>query len=89
MAAPRDFEEAVKREGSLFSDGKTMESVLIDLRADGFSVIDCIRVVMSLQSCSLPEAKGIVHQSEAWADLRKAHEAAHLELEERARDELK
>ncbi|MEU3342203.1 hypothetical protein [Streptomyces sp. NPDC006668] len=79
----------IEREVSLLRVGKTLESILIDLRADGFSVIDCIRVVMVLKSCSLPEAKMFVHRSKAWADLREAHETAHQELEERARDELK
>lgn len=89
MAGPRDLEEVVKREGSLLAGGKSVESVLMDLRVDGFSVIDCIRVVMALNSCSLPEAKMLVHRSDAWADLKESHEAAHLELEERARDELR
>ena len=88
MVALRNIGEVLTREGSLFRDGKTMESVLADLYMEGFSVIECIRVVMTLQSRSLPEAKVIVHQSEAWADLRETHEAAQLELEQWAREEL-
>jgi hypothetical protein len=80
MTEPRAVEDALERAATLVGKGRTVDSVLADLRADGFSMIDCIRVVMKLQSCALPDAKRIVHESAAWADLRDAHEAAHAEL---------
>jgi hypothetical protein len=88
MTGPRAIEEALEREATLVGKGKSIDSVLTDLRTDGFSVIDCIRVVMELQSCALPDAKRIVHESAAWADLRNAHEAAHAELARKASEEI-
>lgn len=88
MVAPHRLQEVLDRERPLYSEGKSMDSVLMDLRADEFSVIDCIKAVRELQPCSLAEAKQIVHFSEAWSDLRDAHDALHLELEQQAKKEL-
>ncbi|MER5968342.1 hypothetical protein ABT112_01090 [Streptomyces sp. NPDC002055] len=88
MTVSRDLDTSVRREAGLMNDGKPMESVLRDLRAEGFGMIDCIKAVTRLQSCSLGEAKRTVHLSAAWADRREAHDAFHDELERQAKEEL-
>ena len=55
-------------------------TVLSRLRADGFSPVESIKVTRAVLHVSLGEAKAIVHDSPAWADLRgdfdNLHEAA-------------
>jgi hypothetical protein len=87
VLAPREIDEILARQRALFGAGKPIEDVLVDLRKEGASVIDCIRGVMSLMSFSLGEAKELVHNSEAWADMRASNEADHAELERQAKQE--
>lgn len=68
-------------------DPKELNEVLYELRADGFSPIDSIRVTRAVLHVSVGEAKDIVHRSQAWADLRsnfevlqEAAEAAAIHL---------
>jgi ribosomal protein L7/L12 len=84
---PRELSEILAHQRALFDDGKPIEDVLADLREEGASVIDCIRAVMSLMSLSLSEAKELVHNSEAWKDMRASFEADHAELERRLNEE--
>jgi ribosomal protein L7/L12 len=66
----------------LHDAGEGREVVLRDLRAAGASVIESLKVVRHIYGLSLEEAKPIVHLSDAWADLREAHDQLHRSIEE-------
>ena len=51
--------------------------VLVQLRADGFSPIESIKVTRAVLNISLGEAKRIVHDSDAWATARPSFESLH------------
>ena len=53
------------------------ERVLAQLRADGFSPIESIKITRAVLNVSLGEAKGIVHRSQAWADRRADFDQLH------------
>ena len=53
------------------------ELVLKQLRAEGFSPIECIKVTRAVLHVDLGEAKAIVHQSNAWTDRRSDFETLH------------
>jgi len=53
------------------------DHVLAQLRADGFSPIEAIKITRVVRQVSLAEAKRIVHQSSAWADARDSFEELH------------
>ena len=48
--------------------------MLKQLRAEGISPIECIKVTRVVLHVNLGEAKSIVHQSEAWSDRRSDFE---------------
>ncbi|MFN0091273.1 MAG: hypothetical protein ACKVWR_13555 [Acidimicrobiales bacterium] len=50
------------------------ERVLVQLRADGFSPIESIKITRAVLRVPLAEAKRIVHFSIAWADARSEFE---------------
>ncbi|MGH9223712.1 MAG: hypothetical protein ACRD2W_07970 [Acidimicrobiales bacterium] len=66
--------EATNRARELWQAGQTWEAIVADLRSDGFSKIDCIRVTVELLRVPLGEAKRLVHFSSAWADVRNRDE---------------
>jgi ribosomal protein L7/L12 len=51
--------------------------VLSQLRANGFSVIESIKVTRAVLDVSLGEAKRLVHTSPAWADARLSFDTLH------------
>jgi ribosomal protein L7/L12 len=51
--------------------------VLVQLRADGFSPIESIKITRAVLRVSLGEAKRIVHGSLAWSDLRDEFDVLH------------
>ena len=53
------------------------DRVLAQLRADGFSPIESMKVTRAVLHVSIGEAKRIVHFSEAWADAREGFEQLH------------
>jgi ribosomal protein L7/L12 len=53
------------------------DDVLAQLRADGFSPIEAIKITRAVRQVGLAEAKRIVHHSPAWADVRDTFE--HLQ----------
>jgi ribosomal protein L7/L12 len=69
------------------ADHQEWEQVLVQLRAEGFSPIESIKVTRAVLHLSLGEAKQIVHQSTAWADSRDDFDLLHAAVE-RAADEL-
>lgn len=62
-------------------DRDRWNAVLNDLRADGFSPIESIKITRAVLHVSLGEAKAIVHGSTAWADLRDQFEGVHAAAE--------
>jgi ribosomal protein L7/L12 len=59
------------------SDGQEWEQVLAQLRDEGFTVIESIKVTRAVLRVTLGEAKQIVHRSAAWADRRQGFEQLH------------
>ena len=75
------------REGQrLKAEGVPLEDILRFVRADGASIIDCIKLLTRLENVSLGEAKRIVHFSETWADFRAGSEELHERAEKVARE---
>jgi len=56
---------------------KDWDAVLAQLRSDGFSPIESIKVTRAVLQVSLGEAKQIVHNSEAWSDEHDRFEQVH------------
>lgn len=53
------------------------DSTLAQLRAEGFSPIESIKVTRAVLHVSLGEAKRIVQQSRAWQDAREGFDQLH------------
>jgi hypothetical protein len=53
------------------------DHVLAQLRADGFSPVEAIKITRVVRQVSLADAKRIVHESSAWADAREQFDALH------------
>jgi hypothetical protein len=53
------------------------DHVLAQLRADGFSPVEAIKITRVVRQVSLADAKRIVHESSAWADARDSFEDLH------------
>jgi len=70
----------------LHNAGEGREAVLRGLRGAGASVIDSLKVVRQVYGISLEEAKPLVHLSDAWADLRQAHDELHRSILEALED---
>lgn len=58
-------------------DNADWQRVLAQLRADGFSPTESIKVTRAVLHVTLGEAKRIVHESAAWADARGEFEQTH------------
>jgi ribosomal protein L7/L12 len=52
-------------------------AVLTQLRGEGFSPVESIKVTRAVLHVSLAEAKTIVHESRAWADRRADFDQLH------------
>jgi ribosomal protein L7/L12 len=59
------------------ADQQEWAQVLAQLRADGFSPIESIKVTRAVLHVSLGEAKRIVHESPAWSDARDEFDVLH------------
>ena len=63
------------------------DQALAELRAEGFSPVDAIKITRVVRRVTLAEAKRIVHESSAWADARDSfddlHEVAVAAVEQR------
>lgn len=57
------------------------DQVLSQLRADGFSPTESIKVTRAVLGVGLGEAKTIVHTSQTWSDHREELDALHDSLE--------
>jgi ribosomal protein L7/L12 len=58
-------------------DHEEWDQVLAQLRADGFSPVESIKVTRAVLHVSLGDAKRIVHFSAAWADTRDGFDQLH------------
>lgn len=67
-------------------DRDEWNSVLAQLRADGFSPAESIKVTRAVLHVSLGEAKQIVHASQAWSSERAVFETLHESVETVATD---
>ena len=59
-----------ERAATLWQAGERWDAILGALRAEGFSKIDCIKATVDQLRLPLGDAKRIVHDSAAWADVR-------------------
>ncbi|MGH3369519.1 MAG: hypothetical protein ACRDPR_05920 [Nocardioidaceae bacterium] len=60
-----------ERAAALWQAGERWDAILGALRAEGFSKIDCIKATVKQLRLPLGDAKRIVHDSAAWADVRE------------------
>ena len=65
------------------AEGKNYDAALAELRAEGFSILECIGAVQKFRKCDLVEAKSIVHFSSAWSDVV---ESLNMESEQLANE---
>jgi hypothetical protein len=63
---PRDFSKQLR---SRLADGLVLDDALSELRSSGASIIECIVATKRIRGCDLVEAKTLIHQSKAWADV--------------------
>src|SRR5437773_4662919 len=76
---PRDFS---KRLRGRLAEGLTLDAALRELRSSGASIIECIMATKSVRGCDLAEAKRLIHNSTAWADVIEQTDAVWAELTE-------
>ena len=60
-----------ERAAALWQAGERWDAILGALRAEGFSKIDCIKATVDQLRLPLADAKRVVHDSAAWADVRE------------------
>lgn len=77
--------DASRRAGDLLTDLHLWDTVLEELRKEGFSQAQSIKATVERLGVPLAEAKKIVHLSNAWADVRSENDSFHEELDEAAR----
>lgn len=70
------------RASELLRDFGVWDTVLEQLRAEGFSQAQSIKATVERLGVSLAEAKTIVHLSPAWQDVRSANDRLHQSLDE-------
>ncbi len=74
--------DASRRAGELLTDLHLWDTVLEELRKEGFSQALSIKATVERLGVPLAEAKRIVHLSPAWEDLRPATDRLHQSLDE-------
>ena len=81
-----DFTEAVNEGRRLLAANASVEDVLILWRANGLSILHSIQALRHLTDRSLTEAKHVVHNSQAWRDMRAEYDRFHDEIEQAVED---
>jgi len=76
--------DASRRAGDLLTDLHLWDTVLEQLRKEGFSQAESIKATVERLGVPLAEAKQIVHLSKAWADVRPENDRFHQALDETA-----
>lgn len=67
-------------------DRSDWDAVLAQLRSDGFSPAESIKVTRAVLHVSLGEAKQIVHTSDTWSDARDDFEQLQTIVEQSANE---
>jgi hypothetical protein len=62
----RDFTKHLRRR---LAEGLTLDAALRELRSVGVSIIECVVATKNVRGCDLAEAKRLIHDSTAWADV--------------------
>ena len=63
--------DVTDRAATLWQTGERWDAILGALRAEGFSKVDCIKATVQQLRLPLADAKRVVHDSAAWADVRE------------------
>lgn len=63
-------------------EGNDLQEVVIRLRGNACSMIDCILIISELTGWSKHEAKDYVHKSRAWQDMREVHDRFHDQIQQ-------
>ena len=71
----------------MWDEGGRWDEILVRLRAEGFSKVDCIRATVELLRLPPTDAKRLVHESRAWAGRRESDDEFHEVLEVEFRTE--
>lgn len=72
------FRDPMKR---MLDIGTPIDEVLVYLRSQGCTKVDCMWALEDYAGLSHGEAKRAVHESNAWADRREPDEALHDHIE--------
>ena len=67
-------DDVMKECRDLLASGAAVEQIISILRERGFSKAHSIKVLVDLGQADMNEAKGIVHKSPTWADVRERDE---------------
>jgi hypothetical protein len=74
--------DASRRAGDLLTDLHLWDTVLEQLREEGFSQAQSIKATVERLGVPLADAKRIVHLSAAWGDRRSANDDFHQSLDD-------
>lgn len=65
------------RAKEMWDEGGRWDEILLCLRSEGFSKVDCIRATVEILRLPLADAQRLVHESRAWADRRESDDQFH------------
>jgi hypothetical protein len=69
--------EGTARAKEMWDEGGQWDEILVRLRGEGFSKVDCTRAAVEILRLPLADAKRLVHDSRAWADRREPDDQFH------------
>ena len=76
---PRDFSNQLRKR---LAEGLPLDDALRELRSAGALITECVKATKIVRGCDLSEAKGLVRDSTAWADVVARTDAKWAELAE-------
>jgi hypothetical protein len=76
---PRDFSKQLRRR---LAEGQTLDDALKELRSAGASIMECIKATKHVRGCDVEEAKRLIHDSTAWADVTARTDSMWAEFAE-------
>ena len=74
----KNIEKLVTEAKAMRSNGHSIERTLSNLRKQGASIVDSVKIVRAIEEVPLGQAKAIVDQSDAWADHLKDNKRIRL-----------
>ncbi len=80
--------EVIARAKGMWDEGGRWDEILVRLRAEGFSKVDCIRATVEILRLPPTDAKRLVHEGRAWANRRELDDEFHEVLEVELRTEV-